>query len=143
MFSSVCVVRKPSWATMNGVSLASAARRAIAARSATSWALRATRIAQPVSATAIRSSWPAWMFSAWLVSARAPTWKTTGSRFPAMTYSTSFMSTRPWPAVKFVTRPPASATPSAADADECSDSGSMKPSGVPHRSVLPDATADW
>ena len=92
---------------------------------------------QPVSATAITSSWPAWMLSAWLVSARAPTWKTTGRRLPAMTYRTSFISTRPWPAVKFVTRPPASAKPSAADADECSDSGSRKRSGVPHRSVLP------
>ena len=64
-----------------------------------------------VSATAITSSWPAWMLSAWLVSARAPTWKTTGRRLPLMTYRTSFIRTRPWPAVKFVTRPPASATP--------------------------------
>ena len=142
-FSSVCVVRKPSWATMNGVSPASAVRRAMAARSAASWALRAKTIPQPVSATAITSSWPAWMLRAWLVIARAPTWKTTGSRFPAMTYRTSFISTRPWPAVKFVTRPPARATPSAADAEECSDSGSMKRSGVPHRSAWPPATAAW
>ena len=33
--------------------------------------------------------------------------------------------------------------PSAADADECSDSGSMKRSGVPHRFVRPSATAAW
>ena len=52
---------------------------------------------QPVSATAMTSSWPAWMLSAWLVSARAPTWKTTGSRLPLMTYRTSFIRTRPWP----------------------------------------------
>ena len=32
---------------------------------------------------------------------------------------------RPCPAVKFVTRPPARAKPSAAEAEECSDSGSM------------------
>ena len=53
------------------------------------------------------------------------------------------MRIRPWPAVKFVTRPPASAKPSAAEADECSDSGSRKASGVPHRLVRPSATAAW
>ena len=83
------------------------------------------------------------MLRAWLVSARAPMWKTTGNRLPLMTYRTSFMRIRPWPAVKFVTRPPASATPSAADAELCSDSGSMKRSGVPHRLVRPDATPAW
>jgi hypothetical protein len=66
------------------------------------------------------------MFSAWLVRARAPMWNTTGRRLPAMTYRTSFIRIRPWPAVKFVTRPPARANPSAADAEECSDSGSRK-----------------
>ena len=127
-FSSVCVVRKPSWTTKNGVS-----RRlgdAAGDRGEVGGLLGVAGergSPQPVSATAITSSWPAWMLSAWLVSARAPMWKTTGSRLPAMTYRTSFISTRPWPAVKFVTRPPASAKPSAADADECSDSGSMKP----------------
>ena len=45
------------------------------------------------------------------------------------------MRISPCPAVKFVTRPPASATPSAAEAELCSDSGSMKASGVPHRFV--------
>ena len=104
----------------------SATRRAIAVRSAASWTLRAKRMPQPVSATAMTSSWPAWMLSAWLVRARAPTWKTTGRRLPLMTWRTSFISTRPWPAVKLVTRPPASAKPSAADALECSDSGSRK-----------------
>ena len=53
------------------------------------------------------------------------------------------MRIRPWPAVKFVTRAPARADPSAADADECSDSGSMNRSGVPHRLVAPLATAAW
>ena len=53
------------------------------------------------------------------------------------------MRISPCPAVKFVTRPPASATPSAAEAELCSDSGSMKASGVPHRFVWPAATADW
>ena len=33
---------------------------------------------------------------------------TTGSRLPEIVYSTSFISTRPWPEVKLVTRPPAS-----------------------------------
>ena len=79
-----------------------------------------------MSATPMTSSWPAWMLSAWLVRARAPMWKTTGRRLPLMTYRTSFIRTSPWPAVKFVTRPPASATPSAAEAELCSDSGSMK-----------------
>ena len=60
-----------------------------------------------------------------------------------MTYRTSFIRIRPWPAVKLVTRAPASAAPSAAEADECSDSGSMNRSGVPHRSVRPSATAAW
>ena len=60
-----------------------------------------------------------------------------------MTYRTSFIRIRPWPAVKFVTRAPANAAPSAAEADECSDSGSMNRSGVPHRSVRPSATAAW
>ncbi len=51
------------------------------------------------------------------------------------------MRIRPWPAVKFVTLPPVSAKPSAAEAEECSDSGSMNASGVPHRFVAPSATA--
>src|SRR6188472_3553996 len=83
------------------------------------------------------------MLSAWLVSARAPTWNTTGKRLPEMTCRTSFISTSPWPAVKFVTRPPARAKPSAAEADECSLSGSRKTSGVPHRLARPSATAAW
>jgi hypothetical protein len=128
---------------MNGVSVRSATRRAIAARSAASWALRAKSTPHPVSATAMTSSCPAWMLSAWLVRARAPTWKTAGSRLPAITNRTSFIRTSPWPAVKLVTRAPASAAPSAADADECSDSGSMNRSGVPHRFDLPSATAAW
>ena len=70
-------------------------------------------------------------------------WKTAGSRLPEMTYRTSFIRISPWPAVKFVTRAPASAAPSAADADECSDSGSMNRRGVPHRFVAPFATAAW
>ncbi len=53
------------------------------------------------------------------------------------------MRMSPWPAVKFVTRPPASAKPSAAEAEECSDSGSMNRSGVPQRFVAPSATAAW
>ena len=53
------------------------------------------------------------------------------------------MRMSPWPAVKFVTRPPARAKPSAAEAEECSDSGSMNRSGVPHRFVAPSATAAW
>ena len=60
-----------------------------------------------------------------------------------MTYRTSFIRIRPWPAVKFVTRPPARAKPSAADAEECSDSGSMNWRPVPHRLVRPSATAAW
>ena len=39
--------------------------------------------------------------------------------------------------------PPARATPSAADAELCSDSGSMKRSGVPQRFGRPAATAAW
>ncbi len=54
--SIVWVVRKPSWQHRKGVWEFSAARRAISARSATSWALEAKRIPQPVSATAITSS---------------------------------------------------------------------------------------
>jgi len=37
---------------------------------------------------------------AWLVRARAPSWRTTGRRSPLMTWRTSFMSARPRPAVK-------------------------------------------
>ena len=137
------MVRNPSWHTKNGTSDVSAARRAMAVRSAASWALRAKTMPQPVSATPITSSWPAWMLRPWLVRARAPTWNTTGSRLPEMTYRTSFMRIRPCPAVKFVTRPRASANPSAARADECSDSGWRNASGVPHRLGLPPATAAW
>jgi hypothetical protein len=60
-----------------------------------------------------------------------------------MTKSTSFISTRPCPEVKFTTRPPASAKPSAEVAEECSDSSSRKESGVPHRFDRPSATAAW
>ena len=60
-----------------------------------------------------------------------------------MTNRTSFIRTRPWPAVKLVTRAPDRAAPSAAEADECSDSGSMNRRGVPHRFVRPSATAAW
>ena len=139
----VWVVRKPSCTQRNGVSVSSATRRQIAVRSAASCALRANRMPQPVSATPMTSSCPAWMLSDWLVSARAPTWKTAGRRLPEMTYRTSFIRRRPWPAVKFVTRPPASAKPSAALAEECSDSGSTKRRLVPQRFVRPSATATW
>src|SRR5450759_1467389 len=71
------------------------------------------------------------MLRLWLVSARAPTWKTAGRRLPAITYRTSFMRMRPCPAVKLVTRPPARAKPSAAEAEACSDSGSTNFSCVP------------
>ena len=133
-FSSVWVVRKPSWHDEERRlgRLGDAARDGASGRPPPGRCARRGS-PQPVSATPMTSSWPAWMLSAWLVSARAPTWKTAGRRLPAMTYRTSFMRMRPWPAVKFVTRPPASAKPSAADADECSDSGSRKRSGVPHR----------
>ncbi len=142
-FSIVWVVRKPSWATSHGVSPSSATRRAMAVRSAASWQLREKNMPQPQSATPIMSSWPAWMFRLWLVSARAPTWKTAGRRFPAMTYRTSFIRISPCPAVKFVTRPPARAKPSAAEAEECSDSGSMNFSVVPQMFGVPLATATW
>src|SRR3989304_2620445 len=51
------------------------------------------------------------------------------------------MSTRPWPDVKFVTRPPAAAKPSQNDADECSLSGSTNTSCSPHRFGTPLTTA--
>ena len=63
MFSIVCVVRKPSCTFMNGVSTASAARRAMSARSQASCALRPNKIPQPQSATLITSSWPQWTLS--------------------------------------------------------------------------------
>ncbi len=115
----------------------------MAVRSAASWAFRANTMPQPVSAMPITSSCPAWMFSAWLVRARAPMWNTTGRRLPLRTYRTSFIRIRPWPAVKFVARLPARATPSAAEAELCSDSGSMNASGVPQRFGRPAATAAW
>jgi hypothetical protein len=62
---------------------------------------------------------------------------TTGSRLPLMVYRTSFMSTRPWPLVKLVTRPPATANPSHTDAAECSDSGSKNMRVSPHRFLPP------
>lgn len=77
------------------------------------------------------------------MSARAPTWKTTGSRLPAIVYRTSFISTRPCPEVKLVTRPPARANPSHVEADECSDSSSRKNSDSPQRFFLPLAWAAW
>ena len=80
--STVCVVRKPSCTLKNGVCVASAARRAIRQKSPASWALRPKIMPQPQSATDITSSWPAWTFSPWLVSARAPMFITTGSRLP-------------------------------------------------------------
>ena len=46
--------------------------------------------------------------------------KTAGSRLPLIVYRTSFISTRPWPLVKLVTRPPATAKPSQAEAELCS-----------------------
>src|SRR5947209_3646101 len=60
-----------------------------------------------------------------------------GSRLPLMTYRTSFIRIKPWPGVKFVTRPPASAKPSQAEAELCSDSGSRNCSVSPQRFCLP------
>ena len=80
--STVCVVRKPSCTLKNGVCEASAARRQIRQKSPASWALRPNSMPQPQSATLITSSCPAWTFSPWLVSARAPMFITTGSRLP-------------------------------------------------------------
>src|SRR2546422_7275715 len=51
------------------------------------------------------------------------------------------MSTRPWPDVKLVTRPPATAKPSQTVAAECSLSGSKNNSGSPQRLVWPFMTA--
>ena len=62
---------------------------------------------------------------------------TTGSRLPEIVYRTSFMSTRPWPEVKLVTRPPATANPSQTEAAECSDSGSKNMRESPHRFLPP------
>ncbi len=73
--------------------------------------------------------------------AREPTWKTAGRRLPLMVKSTSFISTSPCPEVKFVTLPPAAAKPSAALAEECSDSGSRKTMGSPQRFSKPSAAA--
>src|SRR5213594_1336335 len=50
---------------------------------------------------------------------------------------------RPWPEVKFVTRPPATAKPSHVLAALCSDSGSMKANSSPQRLRLPLATSAW
>ena len=101
---------------MNGVSASSAARRAITARSAASCGLRANRIPQPQSVTERISSCPAWMVMAWEASDRAATWKTIARRLPAEACSTSDMHSNSCPAVNVVTRPPASANPSQADA---------------------------
>jgi hypothetical protein len=83
--SRVWVVRKPSCTLKKGISVASAQRRAIRHRSPDSCALRANSMPQPVSATAITSSWPACTLRAWLVSARAPMLNTAGWRLPLMT----------------------------------------------------------
>ncbi len=80
--STVCVVRKPSWTLKNGVCVASAARRAMRQKSPASWALRATIMPQPTSATDMMSSWPAWTLRPWLVRARAPMFISTGRRLP-------------------------------------------------------------
>ena len=64
---------------------------------------------QPTSVTAMTSSWPAWTFSDWDVSARAATLRTMGNRLPEQVNNTSFISTNPWPLVKLETRPPAMA----------------------------------
>ena len=66
---------------------------------------------------------------------------TTGSRLPLIVYSTSFISTRPCPEVKLVTRPPATANPSHTLAAECSLSGSKNISGSPQRFLPPFMTA--
>ena len=66
---------------------------------------------------------------------------TTGSRLPEIVYSTSFMSTRPCPEVKLVTRPPATAKPSHTVAAECSLSGSKNISVSPQRFFWPFMTA--
>ena len=142
-FSMVCVVRKPSCTFRNGVSASSAVRRAISAKSPASCALRAYSTPHPQSATPTTSSWPACTFSDWEVSAREPMWNTIGRRFPEIVYSTSFIRIRPWPDVKLVTRPPATAKPSHVVAALCSDSGSMKASSSPHRFFFPLATSIW
>ncbi len=139
--STVCVVRNPSWTLKNGVWVASAARRAIRQKSPASCALRPKIMPQPQSATDIMSSWPAWTLSPWLVRARAPIFITTGSRLPEIVYRTSFISTRPWPEVKLVTRPPATANPSQTVAAECSLSGSKNINSSPQRFFQPLVTA--
>ncbi len=96
---------------------------------------------QPQSATDITSSCPAWTLSPWLVKARAPMFITTGSRLPEIVYNTSFINTSPWPEVKLVTRPPATANPSQTVAAECSLSGSKKTSSSPQRFFNPFITA--
>ena len=62
-----------------------------------------------------------------------PMFINTGRRLPEIVYNTSFIRTKPWPDVKLVTRPPATAKPSQTVAAECSLSGSKKSRVSPHR----------
>ena len=80
--STVCVVRKPSCTLKNGVCVASAARRRDQAEVAGLLGVAAEDHAPAAVGHDITSSCPAWTFSPWLVSARAPMFITTGSRLP-------------------------------------------------------------
>ena len=86
-------MRNPSWRhEERRLASPPPTRRAIAVRSAASCALRANRIPQPVSATAITSSCPAWMFSAWLV--RAPDFESCESSKPRRPSPASVQASR-------------------------------------------------
>ena len=85
----------------------------------------------------MRSSWPQWAVRACDVKDRVATCRTTGSRLPEIECRTSFISTSPWPEVKLVTRPPASANPSQAEAALWGDSATKNSSRSSHRLRLP------
>ena len=76
-----------------------AARWATAARSMTSWTLVSASMAKPVWRQAMTSEWSPKMFSAWVATVRADTWKTPGSSSPAILYMLGIISSRPWEAV--------------------------------------------
>ncbi len=124
-------VRHPSKKWQTGRPPSIAARCATRARSIVSCTEADDRYAKPDARVAITSLWSPKMLKAWVASERAPTWKTAGTRFPAILYMFEIISISPWELVKVVASDPVANAPWVAPAAPSSLSISATRIGTP------------
>ena len=132
VFSS-CEVRKPSKKCRNGTRDLSVVACATSAKSLASCTEAEHSRAKPVWRTCITSEWSPKIESAWVASARAATWNTTGVSSPAILYMLGTIRSSPCEAVNVVPSAPPWRTPCRAPAAPASLCISTTAGTFPHR----------